>query len=347
VPEVAVTRLGALFVIVVALAASCGRRHDTGAIELAEQPIVENGVRSTYSIDLAAIEPSARGAARERAVRAIRIRLQLAKIPAHVSVRGEQLVIDLQVSDPETLERASELIARTGRFELQFAEPGSAYMTALAEFVRSDPEAASFGVETFPDKWITEDGVAFKDVALRARGDAACAAIERYVDGLASRAPRLAVPDDRVIACEPHLPVRGVVPPPPPSARSYLLVKRREIPAATIERTTVEVDEDSSQWIVRIELDRAGADELAKATETHVGRKLAFVVDGRVNMAPIIASRVAGGRVSLLCGPKDDERAEAEARLLAIVLRSGPLPGPVRLETRARLVGGVAQYDPN
>ncbi len=83
--------------------------------------------------------------------------------------------------------------------------------------------------------------------------------------------------------------------------------------------------------VVAITFDRKGAARFAAVTGQHVGDKLAIVLDDVVQSAPVIQERIGGGR-AIITGLDSME----EAKDLAIVLRAGALPAPLkRLEERS------------
>jgi preprotein translocase subunit SecD len=77
---------------------------------------------------------------------------------------------------------------------------------------------------------------------------------------------------------------------------------------------------------VELILSPRGAKIFEDLTAENVGRRLAIILDGTVYSAPVIRARIAGGRAQIT-GNFDIK----EARDLAIVLRAGALPAPVRL----------------
>ncbi len=79
-------------------------------------------------------------------------------------------------------------------------------------------------------------------------------------------------------------------------------------------------------WIVELEFNRKAASRFAAITGANIGRQLAIVLDGVVQSAPEIRERIPQGR-AMITGRFTPE----EARDLAIVLKAGALPAPVRI----------------
>jgi preprotein translocase subunit SecD len=77
---------------------------------------------------------------------------------------------------------------------------------------------------------------------------------------------------------------------------------------------------------VELVLSDRGARIFEQLTGENVGRNLAIVLDGKVASAPVIREKIAGGNASIT-GNFDIK----EARDLAIVLRAGALPAPIKI----------------
>ncbi len=75
---------------------------------------------------------------------------------------------------------------------------------------------------------------------------------------------------------------------------------------------------------VSLTLNGRGARLFERITAENVGRRLAIILDGKVQSAPVIRERIGGGRAVITGSFSLDE-----ARDLAIVLRAGALPAPV------------------
>jgi preprotein translocase subunit SecD len=77
---------------------------------------------------------------------------------------------------------------------------------------------------------------------------------------------------------------------------------------------------------VTVDLNASGADTFANITTQNVGRRLAIILDNTVYSDPVIKEPIPGGHVQIT-GSFSFEDAHA----LAIVLRSGSLPAPVKI----------------
>jgi preprotein translocase subunit SecD len=93
------------------------------------------------------------------------------------------------------------------------------------------------------------------------------------------------------------------------------------------EGVHVEADPLGIGWLVRFEMREDRREDFSALTGRNVGRKLAIIVDGVLESAPVIRERLPGGGQITGGGVGGFGREEAES--LAAVLRSGPLPSEV------------------
>lgn len=108
--------------------------------------------------------------------------------------------------------------------------------------------------------------------------------------------------------------------------KTPLLVKRRTVLTGdSLVNARVELGQ-FSQPQVGVQFDSRGARIFDRVSAANVGKRLAIVLDNRVYSAPVIQERISGGR-AVITGNFTD----AEARDLAIVLRAGALPAPVKI----------------
>jgi preprotein translocase subunit SecD len=105
-----------------------------------------------------------------------------------------------------------------------------------------------------------------------------------------------------------------------------IIVQRQPILTGS-SLTSAEVQPSSQGgWVVAFTLDSQGARIFSDFTGANVGRQLAIVLDNTVYSAPVIRSQIADGR-----GQIEGNFTAESARDLAIVLRAGALPAPVKM----------------
>jgi preprotein translocase subunit SecD len=114
--------------------------------------------------------------------------------------------------------------------------------------------------------------------------------------------------------------------------RSYYLYRKAELTNADIEDVEVNWDPRTSRPEVSLGFTREAAQRFADLTGRSVGRKLAILLDGKIESAPVIESRIEGGRARITMGGFGDAiQLQQEAKDLVAVLRVGALPAPIRL----------------
>jgi len=106
----------------------------------------------------------------------------------------------------------------------------------------------------------------------------------------------------------------------------YLLEKKVLMSGGAVGDARVRPGTQIEGPYVELMLNDAGARTFEQVTAENVGRNLAIVLDGKVASAPVIREKISGGRASI-SGQFDIK----EARDLAIVLRAGALPAPIKI----------------
>ena len=80
------------------------------------------------------------------------------------------------------------------------------------------------------------------------------------------------------------------------------------------------------QAIVELEMNSKGARTFARVTAANIQKYLAIVLDSTVYSAPVIRSKIPSGRAQI-----EGSFTMEEAKNLAVVLRAGALPAPVKI----------------
>jgi preprotein translocase subunit SecD len=106
----------------------------------------------------------------------------------------------------------------------------------------------------------------------------------------------------------------------------YLLKKRAPITGESITDARVQLDSQFGEPYVSLSFDARGARTFERITGENVGKRLAIVLDNTVYSAPVIQDKISGGKAQITGHFTMDE-----AKDLAIVLRAGALPAPVKI----------------
>jgi preprotein translocase subunit SecD len=107
----------------------------------------------------------------------------------------------------------------------------------------------------------------------------------------------------------------------------FLLKKQVQLTGDALTNAEVKIGSQFNEPYVSIEFDREGARLFERITAENVGKRLAIVLDDTIYSAPVIRERIAGGQAQITGSFTFEEASD-----LAIVLRAGALPAPVRIE---------------
>jgi preprotein translocase subunit SecD len=106
----------------------------------------------------------------------------------------------------------------------------------------------------------------------------------------------------------------------------FVVKKKTELTGADLSQARVSLDQTTSEPYVSVEFNTAGARAFADLTERNVNRRLAITLDGNVHSAPVIREKIPSGQAQITGGFTTEEATD-----LAIVLRAGALPAPVKI----------------
>jgi len=106
----------------------------------------------------------------------------------------------------------------------------------------------------------------------------------------------------------------------------FLLKERTLMTGEVLKDARVNLDTQFNEPYVSLEFDDIGAKLFEQITSQNVKKRLAIILDDNVYSAPVIQEKIAGGRAQIT-GRFDMK----EAGDLAIVLRAGALPAPVKI----------------
>lgn len=105
---------------------------------------------------------------------------------------------------------------------------------------------------------------------------------------------------------------------------AYVVGKRVLMTGDVVTDARMAIDQNQAQYYVHMEFNGLGQRLFGQITTENVGKRLAIVLDGVVQSAPVIREAITGGKASI-----SGTFTRNEARDLSISLRSGSLPAPV------------------
>lgn len=123
-----------------------------------------------------------------------------------------------------------------------------------------------------------------------------------------------------------------------PDGQVVTLPKKVVVTGADLREARAEFDQQSVRWLVRFRFAGEGARKFEEHTGRSIGEYLTIVLDNRVLSSPVIRARIPGE------GVIEGNFTAEEARDLAILLRGGALPVPVRT-VEERTVGPTLGRD--
>ncbi|MFT3921517.1 MAG: protein translocase subunit SecD [Myxococcales bacterium] len=237
-----------------------------------------------------------------------------------VTARGTDIAIEIPGADEASFARIREIISRTARLEFKVVDDDSNFMdtlTDLPEGVERQSEVVSAGVQT-PQKVVSY---------LLAQGENARQTLQAYVDSVRDK-----VPDGREIALgELDSMEEGPAASKNRAWRTYLLNSRADVSGEDVKEAFTAFDQENNAPYVALNFNQKGADKFGELTGRNIKRRMAIVLDERVESAPVIQTQIGGGRCQItLGGSRNYNETLQEAKDLVVVLRAGALPAPIR-----------------
>lgn len=106
----------------------------------------------------------------------------------------------------------------------------------------------------------------------------------------------------------------------------YVVRKRVEVAGDDLDNAQASFSQSTGEPIITFKFNTAGARKFAETTRENVGKPFAIVLDGKVLSAPVIREPILGGS-----GEISGSFTTESARDLAVLLRAGALPAPLKI----------------
>jgi len=108
--------------------------------------------------------------------------------------------------------------------------------------------------------------------------------------------------------------------------KPIVLKKEAVLTGTYLKNAQVRIDPQFNEPYVWLQFDSRGAKIFEQITSSNVGKRLAIVLDEVVRSAPVIREKISGGEAQITGGFTMEEASD-----LALVLRAGALPAPVKI----------------
>lgn len=246
---------------------------------------------------------------------------------ANVTTRDEDIIVEVPGENKKAFEEIKEIIRRTARLEFKMVDDSGDFFGKIKDNELPEGEGISVYQEQAPDGPGKSVNSHFARIVKRDNET-----MTQCKDRLKKWTTTLAVPDDHQIGFQPLTDYD-------PEAlkttevgwRTYYLFGRAEVTGDYITDATVaqEQNQGLGEFYVAISFSPAGADRFEEVTGANVQRRFAILLDDVIDSAPVIKTKIGGGRASITLGRGDPEQQLQNARKLELVLRSGALPAPI------------------
>lgn len=263
---------------------------------------------------------------------------------AAVSTRDEDIVIEVPGEDEKSFANIRDIISQTARLEFKLLDDDSDFMKSLRDKASptSLPEGLDFRTETASVGQDKDGDIKQREVtyAFLAKGEKETSqdTLKRFKEW----ASTVELPPDRELGFEiVHRTVDEVtLKEEEVGFRSYLLRARADVTGDLVRDAAASPDQSAGSlggWHVAITFTEQGGRIFERITGENIKRRFAIILDGRVESAPVIQTRIPGGHATITMGSSDPEIQLRDSRKLELVLRSGALPAPISPSNEQRI----------
>jgi preprotein translocase subunit SecD len=118
--------------------------------------------------------------------------------------------------------------------------------------------------------------------------------------------------------------------------RTYYTMKVAGITGEYIDQAAVAFSQETGKPYVSLRFNQEGAGIFADLTGNNVQERMAIILDGKVQSAPVIQEKISGGNCQITLGRADArDNLLNEAKDLVVVLNAGALPAPIKPVTES------------
>lgn len=273
---------------------------------------------------------------------------------ASVTTRDEDIIVEVPGSNRAQFEEIKEIIRKTARLEFKMLDDDADFFGKVDD--KTVPEGIEVRIEGAPlgqdaqgakqngkrtffaitipseSEGVSTRGDEPKEVAARTKE------MQKALEKLKGYVKTLNVPDDHVVGYEKTEHYDSDTGKATDDGwRTFYLYNRAEVTGEYITDAQRAINTQSGvpEVYVAITFSPAGADRFEEVTGANVNRRFAIILDDVINSAPVIRTKIGGGRASISMGAGDQDQQLKSAEKLEMVLRSGALPAPITLSNES------------
>jgi preprotein translocase subunit SecD len=258
-----------------------------------------------------------------------------------VRVEGDTLDLLVPATSEDELRRVQDTLAAVGLLEFAAVADDSDFFASF----EADPEVIKRGIRILQENAPIGPGrTAIRRYAFLPRGEnEGIGDTRRRLNAWTATLP---VPDGLRLAVEKQVEYDAEMNTWEDTGwRTFVLEREPLLTGRDIAAARAQPDMSDASlggWQVALELTGEGGILFEEATGRLIKRRFAIVVDGIVASAPVVQTRIGGGRGVITMGQGTPENQARTATSLAAVLSSGSLPAPLILAKMDRVEAPLA-----
>jgi preprotein translocase subunit SecD len=250
--------------------------------------------------------------------------------------RDEDVILEIPGQNEAQFKEIKDIVAQTARLEFKMVDDDHDFFQQF----ENEPEVTAKGIRIMLENAPLGPGkTAPRRYAFMPKGENED--INETLKRLKAWATELSVPTDNEISFEKQVeydPEKGVWE--DTGWRTFFLHAKAEVTGDMIREAQAQPDQSERSlggWLVTLDFTPVGADRFEDVTGKNVKRRFAIVLDGKVESAPVIQTKIGGGRGVITMGQGSLDEQAQNAKNLELVLRAGALPAPIELSNEQRI----------
>jgi preprotein translocase subunit SecD len=258
-----------------------------------------------------------------------------------IASRDEDIILEIPGENEAQFAEIRDIVSQTARLEFKMVDDDHDFFeqfvssTDIPTGLRFERENAPLGVGKTKPVWY-----AFMPRAEHEDMRDTLARLKAWTD-------KLPVPTDNEISFEKvvrHDPDKDVWE--DEGWRTFFLHAKAEVTGDMIREAQARPDQSDRSlggWLVALEFTPVGAERFEDVTGKNIKRRFAIVLDGKVESAPVIQTKIGGGHGVITMGAGSLDEQATNAKKLELVLRSGALPAPISPSNEQRIGPSLGQ----